>query len=451
MLKTHPNPHNEVLSILSAARGSHPEPSRRLLDRRGPADGRRSRASTASPAATCTRRAGRASACRWPRRCSPRCPVITVAHWRPRRLLLGRDGADRPPPDRACPAPTSPCPARPWAEPDRAELSRRHARGLRRPGPSGDREQGGARQGRHRGPVLVGRRRRRGGPTSSTCCGAEARTLDLVAMVTPWNSRCGIAEYSRQLVTGFGTRARTARPGRPERAAGGPRRGAVDHPRLGRPLAPRPERPDVGARRLPGRAACTSSSTSASSSWGAGRVHRRRSRSERRSRHHVPQRRPTRRSTASSSASRSIADALGRADLPHRPPAGRRRPSGRLRARRQRAARAARCSRTGAGRPRSRPRRAPPRRPPHRRRRSASCSPTRARWSCSGPSTSSAASSPDVLLLAPCAIHPDPIGRAVPRHVPGRDRPARSRPQRDAGDRLPARRRRPGPSSPPPT
>ena len=37
---------------------------------------------------------------------------------------------------------------------------------------------------------------------------AEARTLD-VAMVTPWNSRCGIAEYSRQLVTGFGTRART--------------------------------------------------------------------------------------------------------------------------------------------------------------------------------------------------------------------------------------------------
>jgi glycosyltransferase involved in cell wall biosynthesis len=36
----------------------------------------------------------------------------------------------------------------------------------------------------------------------------EARTVDL-AMVTPWNSRCGIAEYSRQLVTGFGARVRT--------------------------------------------------------------------------------------------------------------------------------------------------------------------------------------------------------------------------------------------------
>ena len=29
-------------------------------------------------------------------------------------------------------------------------------------------------------------------------------------MVTPWNSRCGIAEYTRQLVNGFGRRAEAA-------------------------------------------------------------------------------------------------------------------------------------------------------------------------------------------------------------------------------------------------
>ena len=177
---------------------------------------------------------------------------------------------------------------------------------------------------------------------------AEARTLDL-AMVTPWNSPV----RDSRVLPPAGHRLRRSgpsrRPGRPERAAGGPGRGARDHPRLGRPLAPGPGRPDRGDRRLPGRAGPPAVQLRLLRARGAGRVHRRgRERAGRR--HHVPHdgRHAHRRRARQPRVDRRRARPRR---PPHRPPAGRRGASGQLRTRRQRAARTARSSRTGAREP----------------------------------------------------------------------------------------------------
>ena len=73
ILKTFPNPHNQVGEILERLRASPPQPAGRAVDRPGPRRPRDRGASTVWPTATSIRRGAKASACRWPRPWPPAC------------------------------------------------------------------------------------------------------------------------------------------------------------------------------------------------------------------------------------------------------------------------------------------------------------------------------------------------------------------------------------------
>ena len=260
-------------------------------------------------------------------------PVITVAHCGPRRLLLGRDGADRAVTGSSRPRPTSPCPARRGPSPTEAELAAPDAPGLRGPGPGSDREERWTRakaviEDQFSWDAVAAR-----WTELIDVLALRGRTVD-VAMVTPWNSRCGIAEYSRQLVTGSAP-APGPRPGRPDVQP-------VDldeEPAIARVWDDRwhPDLTDLTARdpRLPGRARAPPVQLRLLRAGRAGGVHRG-GRGRARRRHHVPRHRghADRRRDSSAWLHRRRA----RPGRPaHRPPAGGCRPAGRFRAGRQRA------------------------------------------------------------------------------------------------------------------